>query len=104
MNITRDEAIAQLLKLLYKGYSIPMCSLGNGGTGFCWADSDKAIDVFVNLCKYSFNIIPMYAIADDFEDNGIEPYEYEACVEFKENAKENPYRVQYLLWGFKYLK
>ena len=103
MKITRGQAIEQIVNLMQCAYYIPMCSFGNGGAGFGWINPNTDVSNFLKLAhdveNYDFNVIPMNEIAEDFEENGINPKGYEVCVEFKEKEDGNPYTEQYLLWG-----
>ena len=102
MNITRNQAIAKIINLMENGCSIPICSIGDGGAGYCLISPLIDINNFLRLCydtdDYDFNVIPMDDIAEDFKRNGINPNDYDICVELKEKIDGNPYREQYLLW------
>ena len=102
--ITRGQAIEKIIDLLIHKSSIPMCSIEeNNGSVISWIDSED-----INLANFltslyeaeKYDVVPIDEIAEDFEYSGIQLEDYDVCVEFKNNDEENPYREQYLLWGF----
>jgi len=103
INITRKEAINMITNLIQCGCSIPMTSLGNGGAGFCWVDSNVSLEDLVaelkDTDKYNFRVVPEAEIAEDFEGS-VNLDDYDVCVEFASTSTDgdNPYREQYLLW------
>lgn len=105
MEITREQAIEKIVKYLKEGYSIPMCAAGEGWSGFSWVTPKIDIDSFLKFANdtenFSFNIIPMDKILEDFELNNVDIDEYDMCVEFEDikgDKKDDPYKEQYLLW------
>lgn len=81
-----------------------MCSIEeNNGSAISWVDSED-----INLANFltslyeaeKYDVVPIDEIAEDFEYSGIHLEDYDVCVQFKSNTKENPYKEQYLLWGF----
>lgn len=97
IKMTREEAINTIINLLEDEYTIPMVSLGNGGAGFCWLDSNTGIEDFKSTVNYNFRVVPESEMAEDFADHA-DLEEYDICVEFSETHEDNPYREQYLLW------
>ena len=101
INITREEAINMITNLIQCGCSIPMASLGNGGAGFCWVDSNvdmEALNAELNdTGNYNFRVVPESEVAEDFEGS-ISLDDYDVCVEFSSTDGDNQYREQYLLW------
>lgn len=104
LNITRGQAIEKIIDLLIHKSSIPMCSIEeNNGSVISWIDPED-----INLANFltalydaeEYDVVPIDEIAEDFEYSGIHLEDYDVCVEFKSNTKKNPYREQYLLWGF----
>lgn len=102
INITREEAINTIINLIEDECTIPMVSLGNGGAGFCWVDSNVSLEDLVAELKdtdnYNFRVVPEAEIAEDFEGS-VNLDDYDVCVEFASTDGDNPYREQYLLWG-----
>ena len=100
INMTREEAINIIINLIQNGYSIPTTSLGNGGAGFGWIDSNVNLDALVAEFKdtdnYNFRIVPESEIAEDFEGS-VSLDDYDVCVEFSADG-DSPYCEQYLLW------
>ena len=94
INMTREEAINTIINLIEDECTIPMVSLGNGGAGFCWVDSNTGIEDFIN---YNFRVVPESEMAEDFADHVDLEY-FDVCVEFSSTYGDNPYREQYLLW------
>lgn len=97
INMTREEAINTIIKLIEDSFTIPMVSLGNGGAGFCWVDSTTGITDFESTVNYNFRVVPKSEIAEEFE---VHAYleDYDVCVEFASTDGYNPYREQYLIW------
>lgn len=100
INITREQAINTIINLLRDGCSIPMASLGNGGAGFGWIDSNANLKALVAELKdtdnYNFRVVPESEIAEDFEGS-VSLDDYDVCVEFSADC-DSPYCEQYLLW------
>lgn len=98
--MTREEAINTIINLIEGGYSIPQVSLGNGGAGFGWIDSNVSFEALVAELKdtdnYNFRVVPESEIAEDFADN-VDLDDYDVCVEFSADG-DSPYCEQYLLW------
>jgi hypothetical protein len=101
INMTREEAINTIINLIEGGYSIPQVSLGNGGAGFGWIDSNVSFEALVAELKdtdnYNFRVVPESEIAEDFADN-VDLDDYDVCIEFSADG-DSPYCEQYLLWG-----
>ena len=101
VNMTREEAINTIKSLLDDGCSIPVASIGNGGTGFFWVYSNVSLEALVAELKdtdnYNFRVVPESEIAEDFE-HSVNLGDYDVCVEFTFTHEGNPYREQYLLW------
>ena len=101
VNMTREEAINTIKSLLDDGCSIPVASIGNGGTGFFWVYSNVSLEALVAELKdtdnNNFRVVPESEIAEDFE-NSVYLGDYDVCVEFTFTHEGNPYREQYLLW------
>lgn len=99
--MTREEAINTIINLRHNGCTIPMTSLGNGGAGFGWIDSNVSLLNLVAELKdtdnYNFRVVPVADIAEDFYGN-VHFENYDVCVEFASTSGDNPYREQYLLW------
>lgn len=105
MDITREQAIEKMKKYLNEGYSFPMSAAGKKWSGFSWVTPKIDIDSFLKFANdtenFSFSVIPMDKILEDFELNNVDIDEYDLCVEFKDitgDKKDNPYKEQYLLW------
>ena len=100
INMTREEAINTIINLIEDECTIPMVSLGNGGAGFGWIDSNVNLDALVAEFKdtdnYNFRIVPESEIAEDFEGS-VSLDDYDVCVEFSADG-DSPYCEQYLLW------
>lgn len=100
INMTREEAINTIINLIEGGYSIPQVSLGNGGAGFGWIDSNVSFEALVAELKdtdnYNFRVVPESEIAEDFEGS-VSLDDYDVCVEFSADG-DSPYCEQYLLW------
>ena len=101
INMTREEAINTITDLIQSGYSIPMASLGNGGAGFGFVDSNMNLETLVaelkDTDKYDFRVVPESEIAEDFESS-VSLDDYDVCVEFARTDGDNSYCEQYLLW------
>lgn len=104
LDITRGQAIEKIIDLLIHKSSIPMCSIEEkNGSVISWIDPED-----INLANFltalydaeEYDVVPIDEIAEDFEYSGIHLEDYDVCVEFKNNDGENPYKEQYLLWGF----
>ena len=97
IKMTREEAINTIINLIEDEYTIPMVSLGKGGAGFCWVDSNTGIEDFKSTVNYNFRVVPESEMAEEFADHAVLE-DYDICVEFSETHEENPCREQYLLW------
>jgi len=101
INMTREEAINTIINLIEDECTIPMVSLGNGGAGFCWVDSNvslEALNAELNdTGNYNFRVVPESEVAEDFEGS-VSLDDYDVCVEFSSTDGDNPYCEQYLLW------
>ena len=101
INITREEAINKINNLIQRGYCVPMASLGNGGAGFGFIDSNTDMEAlnteFKDTDLYDFRVVPESEIADDL-DASVCLDNYDVCVEFASIQGDNAYREQYLLW------
>lgn len=97
INMTREEAINTIIKLIEDSFTIPMVSLGNGGAGFCWVDSTTGITDFRNTVNYNFRVVHESEMAEDFADHAYLE-DFDVCVEFASTDGDNPYREQYLIW------
>ena len=107
--ITRKQAIETMVKMLKNGFSIPMCSAGDGYSSFSWASphfgwTANEVDIanFLKNAKdtknFSFHIVPMDEIMEDFRLFEVDTNGYDVCVEFKDKNEDDPYVEQYLLW------
>lgn len=101
--MTREEAINTITNLIEDECTIPMVSLGNGGAGFCWVDSNTGIEDFKSTVNYNFRVVPESEMAEDFADHA-DLEDYDVCVEFSSMDGSNPSREQYLLWDIDYYK
>ena len=103
LDITRGQAIEKIIDLLIHKSSIPMCSIEDGDSAISWIGQED-----INLANFlnslyeaeNYDVVPIDEISDEFECNGIYLEDYDVCVEFTGSTKENPNKVQYLLWGF----
>lgn len=102
--INRDQAITIIKNILIEGCSIPMASIGNGGSGFSYVNPDvigSNYDTLVSWLKgMSFCVVPSSEISEEFSDMNLD--EYDVCVEFTSN--DGDYSEQYLLWDIDYYK
>lgn len=105
--INRDQAITIIKNILIEGCSIPMASIGNGGSGLCYVSpppsKDDRIELISALKSKAFRIVPTSEISEEF--GGLHFSEdYDVCVEFSSMDGSNPSREQYLLWDIDYFK
>ena len=77
-----------------------MASIGNGGAGFGWIDSNVNLEALIAELKdtdnYNFRVVPESEVAEDF-DGSVSLDDYDVCVEFSADG-DSPYCEQYLLW------
>ena len=105
INITRKEAINTMFDLLNEVCSIPVVGLGNGSSDLFYIDYFPDVDFDIKAYidrlndteDYSFRVVPMSEIAEDFKDT-FEIDNFNVCVEFASTHADNPYREQFLLW------
>lgn len=107
IKISRDQAITIIRNILTEGCSIPMASLGNGGSGLCYVGhppfNDEIPEFISTLKDKSFRIVPTSEISEEF--GGLHFSEdYDVCVEFSSMDGSDPSREQYLLWDIDYFK
>ena len=97
INMTREEAINTIIKLIEDSFTIPKVSLDNDGAGFCWVDSTTGITDLKSTVNYNFRVVPESEIAEDFAHHAYLE-DFDVCVEFASTDSDNPYREQYLIW------
>ena len=107
IKINRDQAITIISNILREGCSIPMASIGNGGSGLCFVSTppskDDLIEFISALKSKAFRIVPTSEISEEF--GGLHFSEdYDVCVEFSSMDGSNPGREQYLLWDIDHYK
>ena len=107
IKISKDQAIAIIRNILREGCSIPMASIGNGGSGLCYLDpppsNEDNMEFISTLKDRSFRIVPTSEISEEFGGFHFSE-DYDVCVEFSSMDGSNPYREQYLLWNIDYFK
>ena len=105
--INRDQAITIIKNILIEGCSIPMASIGNGGSRLCYVCpppcDDDIIEYISALKSWAFRIVPTSEISEEFGGFHFSE-DYDVCVEFSSMDGSNPSREQYLLWDIDYFK
>lgn len=105
--INRDQAITIIKNIWIEGCSIPMASIGNGGSGLCYVSQPPSkgdlIEFNSALKSKAFRIVPTSEISEEFGGFHFSE-DYDVCVEFSSMDGSNPSREQFLLWNIDYFK